>query len=167
MGGAAAPSRVSFEGDASTANVSGMSYEMVTLREAAERSGQSVIRLGRWCATGRLRCERDGSGWLIPVSELGSISRVARDHAAAIEQRRVTALAVPAPAAPPDLAGDVATRLGLLRQDVSITPLALDGIQYVVAVWRGDVLSAGGLPALQELAVELDGDLLDGEVTTD
>jgi hypothetical protein len=141
--------------------------EMMTLREAAERSGQSVIRLGRWCAAGQLRCERDGSGWLIPLSELQAITPVARDHATAVDEKRVTALAVPEPAAPADLAHEVAVRLGLKLGDVSITPLALDGHQYVVAVWKGAALESGGLPALQQLASELHGDLLDGEVKGD
>jgi hypothetical protein len=43
--------------------------------------------------------------------------------------------------------------------------LALDGVDYVVAVWRGEARGDGGLPALRDLAVELDAELLDGEVT--
>ena len=144
-----------------------MPEEMLSLREAAERSGQSVIRLGRWCATGQLRCERDGEGWLIPVSQLKAVAAIARKHATAVDENRVAALAVPLPIAPPSLADDVAARLGLKAGEVSITPLALDGMQYVVAVWRGVALGEGGLPALQELAAELHGDLLDGEVKTD
>jgi hypothetical protein len=34
----------------------------------------------------------------------------------------------------------------------------------LVAVWRGAVAGTGGLPALKELAEELDAVLLDGEV---
>ena len=143
------------------------SSEMMSLREAADRSGQSIIRLGRWCATGHLRCERDGADWVIPVSELGAIEKAAVDHAAAVEEKRVNALAVPVPAVPPDLAGEVASRLGLDRGDVSITPLALDGMEYVVAVWRGTASGSGGLPTLERLAAELHGDLLDGELKSE
>ena len=49
---------------------------------------------------------------------------------------------------------------------VSITPLALDGVDYVVAVWRGEARGDGGLPALRDLADELDAELLDGDVTS-
>jgi hypothetical protein len=141
--------------------------EMVPLVVAAERSGQSVIRLGRWCATGKLRCERDETGWLIPVSELPRIGTVAREHATAVEDSRVTALAVPVPAAPPDLADLVALRLGLASGKVTVTALALDGVEYVVAVWAGASAGSGGLPALVDLAEALDGELLDGEIQKD
>jgi hypothetical protein len=138
--------------------------ETLSLQEAAERSGQSITRLRRWCATGKLQCGRDANGWTISASEFPHIARVAHEHATAVEEKRVTALAVPIPAAPPDLADRVAERLGLPAGKVSITPLALDGVQYVVAVWAGESLGDGGLPALRELAVDLGGDLLDGEV---
>ena len=138
--------------------------ELIPLAAAVERSGHSADVLRRWCATGKVRCVPDGNGWLIPVSELPAIDRAARDHETAIEQERVTALAVPAPVAPPNLADQVASRLGLTAGNVSLTPLALDGVDYVVAVWRGAVAGTGGLPALKELAEELDAVLLDGEV---
>jgi hypothetical protein len=48
---------------------------------------------------------------------------------------------------------------------VTVTPLALDGVDYVVALWRGDVQGHRGLPALQALAAELDAELLDGEIS--
>lgn len=76
----------------------------------------------------------------------------------------MTALAVPAPAVPRDLAQQVASRLGLSAGAVSITRLALDGAEYVVAVWPGDAVGDGGLPAVQGLALDLGAELLDGEV---
>ena len=36
--------------------------------------------------------------------------------------------------------------------------------EYVVAVWPGSALASGGLPALVDLAADLDGELLDGEL---
>lgn len=140
---------------------------MVPLLVAAERSGQSVVRLGRWCATGKLRCDRDAMGWVIPASEEPSIATVATEHAAAVRDSRVTALAVPAPTAPLDLADLVAAGLGPGFGTVTVTPLALDGVDYVVAVWAGTAEGSGGLPALADLAVALEGELLDGEVATD
>ena len=139
--------------------------KMISLREAADRYGVPVVRLGQWCATGKLACERDGDGWMIAVSGSEAIAALVRDHAAMVEEKRVRALVVPVPAAPPDLASRVAGRLGLDDDAVSITPLALDGVDYVVAVWRGEARGDGGLPALRDLAVELDAELLDGEVT--
>ena len=141
-----------------------MSEEMLTLRDAAERSGLSLRRLSRWCATGKIRCERDADDWLIPGSELGNIARVEQERKTAVEEKRVTALLVPVRASPPNLADQVASRLGLSPGNVSITPLALDGGDYVVAVWRGEAHGSGGLPALRKLADELHADLLDGEV---
>ena len=136
---------------------------MLSLRDASKQSGQTVIRLGRWCATGQIRCESDGHAWMIRVSELPAIATVAREQEDAVAEKRITAFAVPAPA-PRDLAHQVAARLGLTLGQVSVTPFALNDVDYMVAVWHGAMLSAGGLPALQELALELNGDLLDGDV---
>jgi hypothetical protein len=136
--------------------------DTISLADAAERYGVPLVRLRRWCATGKLRCERDGDGWLIPVSEAGRIVDMSHEYATA--RAPIRALAVPVPFVPPDLATTVAARLGLTATAVSITPLALDGVEYVVAVWRGDIQRDGGIPALQELAVELDAELLDGEI---
>jgi hypothetical protein len=140
--------------------------EILSLQEAAERTGQSVIRLSRWCATGQLRCERDVDGWHVPSSELPKVAQVAQQHASAVDEARVTALAVPAPA-PPDLADLVAYRLGLSGGAVAVTPLALDGVDYVVAVWPGSAVGDGGLPSLKDLAAQLGAELLDGEVRKD
>jgi hypothetical protein len=144
-----------------------MVEHILSLQEAAERTGQSVTRISRWCATGQLRCERDVDGWRIPSSELPKVAQVAQQHSTAVEEARVTALVVPAPVAPPDLADLVAYRLGLSRGAVAVTPLALDGVEYVVAVWPGSAAGDGGLPSLKELANQLGAELLDGEVRKD
>src|SRR5688572_22478425 len=139
--------------------------DSLSLSAAAARYGVPVVRLRRWCATGKLRCEREGDGWLIPISQATRIEELARAYGTT--RAPVRALAVPAPAVPPDLANTVATRLGLSVSAVTLTPLALDGVEYVVAVWRGDVQGSGGLPELHELAVELHAELLDGEIRAD
>jgi hypothetical protein len=144
-----------------------MAKPLMSLHEAAERSGQSVSRLRRWCATGKIRCDMGAEGWLIPESELAAIASAAREAATAVEEHRVTALALQVPAVPPDLAQLVSSRLGLSAGAVSITRLALDGMEYVVAVWPGDAVGDGGLPAVQDLAIELGAELLDGEVARD
>ena len=161
----AATSRGSFGDDASTVRVASVVPEpepTLSLEDAASRYDVPVVRLRRWCATGKLRCERDGDGWLILISEAGRIAEMARAYGTA--RAPVRALAVPAPVVPSDLATTVAARLGLATSAVTLTPLALDGVEYVVAVWRGDMQVDGGLPALQELAVELNAELLDGEI---
>jgi hypothetical protein len=137
--------------------------ETLSLQRAAARYEVPLIRLRRWCATGKLRCERAGDDWVIPVSEVGRIEELAQQYETG--SAPVRGLAVRVPAVPPDLATTVAARLGLRRSAVTLTPLALDGVEYVVAVWRGDIDRDGGLPALQELAVELDAELLDGEIS--
>src|SRR5687767_6127242 len=45
----------------------------MTLEAAAAATGQSVNRLRAWCATGELRCDRDGDGWALPTSELARL----------------------------------------------------------------------------------------------
>src|SRR3954452_2535881 len=137
--------------------------ETLSLERAAARYEVPLVRLRRWCATGKLRCERAGEDWVIPVSEAGRIEELAQQYETG--PAHVRGLAVPMPAVPPDLATTVASRLGLTRSAVTLTPLALDGVEYVVAVWRGDIERDGGLPALKELAVELDAELLDGEIS--
>jgi len=107
---------------------------MISLRDAAHRYGVPVVRLGQWCTTGKLGCERDGDGWLIPASGAAAVAALAREHAAMVEEKRVTGLVVPVPAVPPDLAAQVAGGLGLDDAAVTVTPLALDGVDYVVAV---------------------------------
>jgi hypothetical protein len=159
-------SRVSFGGDASTVQVdSVVSEDTLPLEEAAARYDVPLVRLRRWCATGKLRCERDGDDWLVPVSEGTRITELSTQYRTGSSP--VRALAVPVTLVPSDLATTVADRLGLTATAVTLTPLALDGVEYVVAVWRGDILRYGGLPALQELAVELDAELLDGEIRSE
>jgi hypothetical protein len=162
----AATSRDSFGDDASTVQVGiVVSEDTLSLADAAARYGVPLVRLRRWCATGKLRCERDGDDWLVPVAEAARIAELSTQYRAGTAP--VRALAVPATLVPSDLATTVADRLGLTATAVSLTPLALDGVDYVVAVWRGDILRDGGLPALQELAVELDAELLDGEIRSE
>ena len=136
----------------------------LSLDDAAALYAVPAVRLRRWCATGKLRCERDGDGWRIPVAEAGTVAKLSLEYGSG--DAHIRALAVPVPDAPADLATRVASRLGLAAGAVTVTPLALDGVDYVVAVWRGDLQHVGGgLPALEELAVELDAEFLDGEMS--
>ena len=143
-----------------------MNEPFVQLAEAAERSGQSAARLRLWCATGRLLCDRNSDGWLISTVEIRRIGDVARELDVGVPSRRITGLAVPAGAST-NLADRVATLLGRPPQDVSASPLALDGAAYVVAVWGNAPGDASKAHALHELSCELDGELLDGAIELD
>jgi len=136
----------------------------ISLGEAATAFGVPVVRLGRWCATGKIRCERDADGWLIPTHQADRISDLIKDHDNALADQPVRALAVPAHEASSDLAAEVTDRLGLGKGAVTVTPFALDGIDYLVAVWRAEPATAGGLLRLRELAADLHADLLDGAI---
>lgn len=135
--------------------------ELLTLDASSAQTGVSLRRLREWCATGRLRCERDGRDWVIPTSQLSNASALAAARMGEGDHDHPVALVVPADVAPRDLADEVAYRLGLEPASVAMSTLAIDGQAYVVAVWKdGD--EDAGLPKLVELAKEVGGELLDG-----
>ena len=134
---------------------------LLSLDAAAQAMGQPIARLRHWCATGRLRCEREGGDWLIPLAELPHITVLVEDHERAVEAGESAVLVVPVSAATADLPAEIARRLGLPVGTVSTSTLALDGSEYLLAVWKTDGTVALGPVA--ELAAELGGDLLDGE----
>jgi hypothetical protein len=134
---------------------------LLSLDAAAQAMGQPIARLRHWCATGRLRCEREGGDWLIPLAELPHITALVEDHERAVEAGKSAVLVVPVSAATADLPAEIARRLGLPVGTVSTSTLALDGSEYLLAVWKTDGTVALGPVA--ELAAELGGDLLDGE----
>lgn len=139
--------------------------QFMTLEAAASATGQSVTRLRAWCATGKLRCEKDGGGWAIPILELVRVALLVEEREIGLAAGRAEALVVPVASAPPDLRAEIARRLGLAAGAVTTSTLALDGTEYVLAVWK--VERAAGpqeLAPLVELAEELSGQLLDGEV---
>ena len=134
---------------------------LLSLDAAAEATGQSVARLRSWCATGRLRCEREGRAWTIPLGEVPRIAVLVADHDRAVAAGAAAALVVPVRAATPDLPAEIARRLGLAPGTVTTSTLALDGSEYLLAVWKTD--GTPGLEAVADLAAELGGELLDGE----
>jgi hypothetical protein len=134
---------------------------LLSLDAAAEATGQSVARLRSWCATGRLRCEREGRAWTIPLGEVPRIAVLVADHDRAVAAGAAAALVVPVGAATPDLPAEIARRLGLAAGTVTTSTLALDGSEYLLAVWKTD--GTPGLEAVANLAAELGGELLDGE----
>jgi hypothetical protein len=124
--------------------------------------------LRAWCATGRLRCEKDSHVWTVPIAELPRVGELAEEREAAIATGHAEALVVPVASASPDLASEVARRLGLPGGMVTTSTLSLDGAEYVLAVWKMErAAGPDELAPLVELADELGGELLDGEVKQD
>jgi hypothetical protein len=133
---------------------------VLAIDEAAQRTGQPVRRLRQWCATGRLRCERDPRGWLIPEAEIGRVGSIAAARTIRGSDRSARALVVPrAAGGSTNLRGLVAAELRIPARTVSIDGLTIDGQAYVIATWPGVADARGG--ALADLAEELDGELLD------
>lgn len=135
--------------------------DILTLEAVSGQTGISLRRLREWCATGRLECDRDGSDWVIRASEFKHVAALAATLSARLEGDRPIALVVPAEVAPRNLADEVAHRLGLEPASVAMSTLAMDGQDYVVAVWK-DGQKNGGLPKVVQLAEEIGGELLDG-----
>jgi hypothetical protein len=137
----------------------------LTLDAAAAATGQSPDRLRTWCATGKLSCEMDGDTWIIPIAEVVRIATLVVEREAAISGGHAEALVVPLANASPGLAAEVAVRLGLTLAAVKTRTLALDGAEYMLAVWKLErPPGPHELQPLVELAEELGGQLLDGEV---
>ena len=138
----------------------------MTLEAVAAATGQSVNRLRAWCATGELRCERDSDGWTIPIVELARVGALVAQRDAMFAAGHAQALIIPAASAFPELRAEVAHRLRLPAAAVVTNTLALDGKAYMLAVWHAEgVDDTYELAPLIELAEELGGQLLDGEVS--
>jgi excisionase family DNA binding protein len=133
---------------------------LLDLDEVAQRTGQPVRRLRQWCATGSLRCERDGREWLIPEAEVPQVIVNAAERTLRASNRSARAIVVPNSAVgSADLGEEVARRLQRPAKAVSINKLMIDGQEYVIATWP-DADEGGATPAVAELAEELGGELL-------
>ncbi len=99
--------------------------------------------------------------WTIPLSEIPRIAALVKEHDRAMAAGAAAALVVPVSAATPDLPEEIARRLGLAAETVTTSTLALDGSEYVLAVWKSS--GTPGLEAVADLAAELGGEVLDGE----
>lgn len=133
---------------------------VLAIDEAAQRTGQPVRRLRQWCATGRIRCERDGRGWLIPETEIGRVRSVAAERTVRGSNRSARALIVPRSAlGSAKLRDQVAGELQISAGTVSLGSLTIDGQAYVIATWPIAAEARGS--ALADLAEKLDGELLD------
>jgi hypothetical protein len=134
--------------------------KVLAIDDVGRQTGQSARRLRQWCATGRLRCERDGRGWLIPEAEIGRVMSIAAARTVRGSERSARALVVPRSARESaHLRGEVAAELQIPERAVSIDGLTIDGQAYVIATWPSAADTRGS--ALAELADQLDGELLD------
>ena len=140
--------------------------QLLTLAAGALATGQPAGRLRNWCATGKLACEKRAGEWLLPLSELLRVATLAAERADSIAAGRSVAALVPITNATADLPAEIARRLGLPPKAVSTSTLALDGSEYLVAVWNTGRDGAPVAP-VAELVEGLGGELLDGEVTRD
>ena len=138
-----------------------MSVEAVlAIGEAAKRTGQPVRRLRQWCATGRIRCERDSRGWLIPEVEIGQVTSIAAERTVRGSDRSARALIVPlSDLGSANLRDQVAAELRIPANSVSMGRLTIDSQPYVIATWPSAADANGA--ALAGLADQLEGELLE------
>jgi hypothetical protein len=122
-----------------------------------------VHRLQRWCATGKLACEREGKEWRLPLSQLLRVATLVAEREQSIMAGRPAAAILPIRGSTADLGDEIARRLGLPASTVVMSSLALDGREYLMAVWRVSDRQPADLEPLIEFVEELGGDVLDGE----
>jgi hypothetical protein len=133
---------------------------VLAIGEAAKSTGQPVRRLRQWCATGRIRCERDGRGWLIPATEIGRVRVIAAERAVPGFNRGARALVIPrSTRGTANLRDQVAAELQIPAETVSTGGMTIDGQAYLIATWPSAADARGS--AIAELAELLDGELLD------
>lgn len=137
---------------------------LLDLQAASTATGQPVRRLRGWCATGKLACEREGQAWMLPLGQLLRVAVLASEREQSIADGRPAAVIVPVTASTPDLGVEVARRLGLPASRITLSTLALDGREYLMAVWNVADGQRATLEPLVELVDRLGGDVLDGEV---
>lgn len=128
---------------------------LLTLGEAAQRSGRPVELLREWCATGRIEGERLGGRWLVPESTLEAIRSMptafvpfeidgseAADESDAADRTEadggdpIVAIAFRDRLTAVRAAGELASRFALGRGGLSVGPLALDGLDLFVVAGR-------------------------------
>jgi hypothetical protein len=132
---------------------------MLAIDDAARRTGQPVRRQRQWSATGQIRCERDGRGWLIPQAEIGLVLSVAAARTVQGSKRHASALVVPQSSLrSSSLREQVAGELRITTQTVSVGTLTIDGQPYLIATWPKAADARGSF--LATLAERLDGELL-------
>ncbi|MBI3751170.1 MAG: hypothetical protein HY263_05885 [Chloroflexi bacterium] len=133
---------------------------LLTLPEVAGETRQPEHRLRRWCATGKLRCERDGPDWVIPSTELPVVVLLGRGAGRSASRRPLVGLALPGPHDGVPLAAELATLLGVDATAVAVRDLAIDGEPYILATW-GTHPGPAATGRLEQLALARGGELLE------
>jgi len=129
----------------------------LSLEAVALRTSQPIRRLREWCATGRLACQRFGSEWSIERSDIARVFDLATDHARRARTIRHGVLAVPANNGTDDLQLAVSQGTGVLRANIAVDRMVIDGEDLEVATWEHP---AGSTTDLLALADDLGGELL-------
>lgn len=133
--------------------------ELLRLEDVAQLTGEPVERLRQWCATGELACERVPRSWALRKQDLPRVAVVAAEKERGVREHRAVALAVPRGHVPIDLVTLVERTLDLPPGEVTIRGLAIDQLDYVVAVWPAKARLRDPT-ALVDLAQRLDAELL-------
>jgi hypothetical protein len=131
---------------------------LIPVEEAARLARRTPAELRRWCATGRLRCERIGQDWFLLEDDI---------HVAAGEpiiavpagERAVLSIAFADERDGRRAYEELRSRFGLGADQLAIAPLALDGAEFVLLA--GSV-PAGAIDEVLAAAGRLGGIVIDG-----
>jgi hypothetical protein len=139
--------------------------ELLRLEDVAHLTGETIERLRQWCATGELACERVPRNWALRKADLPRVAVVAAEKARGVREHRAVALAVPRGHVPIDLVTLIERTLDLPPGEVMIRGLAIDQLDYDVAVWPAQARLPDPV-ALAALAERLDAELLTAAATS-
>jgi hypothetical protein len=104
---------------------------LVPVDEAARLSRRTTAELRRWCATGRLRCERVGDAWYVLEDDLHVAARQ-QDLATPSGERAILSIAFSDEAQARSAHEQLRSRFGLGGEQLALAPLALDGTALVL-----------------------------------
>ena len=131
---------------------------LLPLAEAARLSGRDAADLRRWCATGRLQCERVGHDWMVFEEDVHTAAQLT-DVAPAWAARAVLSIAFPDRANGEQAHRLLRERFGLQPADLGLAPLALDGADLVLVA---GVFPADRLDEVLTTVRSLGGVIVDG-----
>ena len=101
---------------------------------------------------------------MLPLSQLLRVAVLAAEREQSIADGRAAAAIVPVTSTTPDLDEEIARRLGLRASSVTLSTLALDGREYLMAVWKVSDGQPVNLEPVVAFVERLGGDVLAGEV---
>jgi hypothetical protein len=101
--------------------------DLLTLQEAAAATGRNPELLRRWCAAGRIRCQRIGRDWVIDASDLAAVEAMPRRGVGTMTQIALDDLAT----LPPELRAEVEKCLDA-GEVVRVVVLGIEGSALVL-----------------------------------